>query len=211
MRYIADGRGYLKEVSFGADISCNGKVCTLYTGEIPSGYSSLMDWFTAECDNLHRWHIVDGQLTIDDAAADPPLPVPVLPISMTKVWENENSERAITTDTLEVDLKGFQMVAIEYRFKNTSSRMKMAFGVIGSQVVLDVISKSFYLGTRVCVPYQDHVDIWAAEYNAGGSTDPAEYMIPTRIFGINGIEGLQAASASAVCGTFLCGEVVAGQ
>lgn len=214
MRYITDSRGYLKEVSFGADIYCNGLRCTEYTGDVPAGYSSLAGWFTAECDKLHRWYILEGQLTLDESAADPPALEQILPIAMTKVWENEAPSRSISTRSEPMNLAGYQMVAIEYRFNTTSSRMKMAFGVIGSQIVLDVISKSFWLGTRVCVPYEDRVDIWAAEYNATGSSiDPDNYMIPTRIFGIKGIEGLTSNTdkVSAICGTFLCGEAVAGQ
>lgn len=63
MRYITDDNGYVREVSFGADIACENKGCTEYTGLVPSGYSSLMDWFTREGGNLHHWQIVSGNLT----------------------------------------------------------------------------------------------------------------------------------------------------
>lgn len=69
MRYIADSTGYLLEVSFGAEIYCNGKSCTEYTGGVPSGYADLVDWFDKECKNLYRWKIVDGRLTLDSSVA----------------------------------------------------------------------------------------------------------------------------------------------
>ena len=71
MRYIANDDGYLLEVSFGAEIYCNGRGCTEYTGAVPEGYDSLADWFTQECDKFYRWHIVAGNLTKDNNAASP--------------------------------------------------------------------------------------------------------------------------------------------
>lgn len=67
MRYITDSNGYLLEVSFGAVIQCGGKGCTEYTGGVPSGYSSLVDWFAKEGDKLYRWKIAGGQLTLDSS------------------------------------------------------------------------------------------------------------------------------------------------
>lgn len=72
MRYIADSNGYLKEVSFGASIVCEGEACKEYTGEIPGGYSSLEAWFAAECENLYQWMIdADGNLECDSSADAP--------------------------------------------------------------------------------------------------------------------------------------------
>lgn len=71
MRYIADSDGYVKEVSFGADIVCDGQVCTEYTGAVPTGYASLEAWFMEELEKLYRWKIVDGNLTLDSTAAAP--------------------------------------------------------------------------------------------------------------------------------------------
>ncbi|MBR5862290.1 MAG: hypothetical protein IKZ08_03075 [Bacteroidales bacterium] len=71
MRYIADSNGYVKEVSFGADIACDGQMCTEYTGAVPSGYTSLEEWFLEELDKLYRWKIVSGNLTLDSAAVAP--------------------------------------------------------------------------------------------------------------------------------------------
>lgn len=71
MRYIADSAGYVKELSFGADIACGGDTCTEYTGAVPSGYKTLEAWYIAECERLYRWKIVDGNLTLDSTAVAP--------------------------------------------------------------------------------------------------------------------------------------------
>lgn len=71
MRYIADANGYVKEVSFGAIIACSSDSCTEYIGNVPSGYSSLIDWFTREGETLHRWKIVANNLTLDPSAPEP--------------------------------------------------------------------------------------------------------------------------------------------
>lgn len=71
MRYIATADGHLVMVSFGATISCDLGNCTEYTGDAPAGYDSLADWHAAEGCKLHRWQIVDGQLTLDLDAEDP--------------------------------------------------------------------------------------------------------------------------------------------
>jgi len=71
MRYIADSDGYVKEVSFGADIVCGDATCTLYEGEVPTGYTSLEAWALEEMEKLYRWKIVDGNLTLDGEAVAP--------------------------------------------------------------------------------------------------------------------------------------------
>ena len=110
-------------------------------------------------------------------------------LGMQLLWQEENPQ-GFSEKTVAVDLSGYQMAAIEYRFKVDSPRTKMAFGAIGSQIVLDVISQSFYEGTRVCIPYEDRVEFLAADYSAGGSTDPDNYMLPVKIYGVNGATGL---------------------
>ena len=71
MRYIADSAGYVKEVSFGAVITCGGSECVEYMGAVPEGYTSLEDWFNACGGELWRWMIVDGNLTLDPSAEPP--------------------------------------------------------------------------------------------------------------------------------------------
>ena len=110
-------------------------------------------------------------------------------LGMQLLWQEENPQ-GFSEKTVALDLSGYQLVAIEYRFKVDSPRTKMAFGAIGSQIVLDVISQTFYEGTRVCIPYEDRVEFQAADYSAGGSIDPDNYMLPVRIYGVNGATGL---------------------
>lgn len=71
MKYIADSAGYVKEVSFGAVITCGDSECVEYTGAVPEGYTSLEDWFNACGGELWQWMIVDGNLTLDPAAEPP--------------------------------------------------------------------------------------------------------------------------------------------
>ena len=71
MRYIADSAGYVKEVSFGAEIACGDSECVEYTGTVPEGYTSLEDWFNACGGELWQWMIVDGNLTLDPSAEPP--------------------------------------------------------------------------------------------------------------------------------------------
>lgn len=63
MRYILDDLGYIEEVSFGAEIICNDKSCIEYTGEVPDGYESLLEWSINA--NIRAYKIVDGNLVYD--------------------------------------------------------------------------------------------------------------------------------------------------
>lgn len=78
MRYIADSDGNLREVSFGAEIECEGRNCTEYTGAVPEGYESLVDWYGQEAERLYRWKIVSGDLALD---ADAQAPVEIDPVA----------------------------------------------------------------------------------------------------------------------------------
>lgn len=64
MRYILDSDGYVEELSCN-EIECNNKTCTEYTGTIPSGYTSLIEW--VENANIRAYKIVGGNLTYDAA------------------------------------------------------------------------------------------------------------------------------------------------
>ena len=88
MRYIVNAAGYVKSVSFGATITCGGVNCAEYTGVIPEDYDSLEAWYLAECENLYRWKIVNGNLTLDDEA-EPPVPDAkhvIAPITIGTAW-----------------------------------------------------------------------------------------------------------------------------
>lgn len=65
MRYILNDTGYLSAVSFGGDVICGEDGCTEYTGSVPVGYISLVDWYADECEKLYRWKVVDGELVKD--------------------------------------------------------------------------------------------------------------------------------------------------
>jgi hypothetical protein len=71
MRYIVNAAGYVKNISFGACITCGGVSCTEYEGVVPEGFDSLEAWYLAECEYLYRWKIVHGNLTRDDEAEAP--------------------------------------------------------------------------------------------------------------------------------------------
>lgn len=71
MRYITNADGYIVTVSFGADVECEHGVCTEYEGGVPIGYASLDAWYVSEGEKLHRWKVVEGELTKDEAAAAP--------------------------------------------------------------------------------------------------------------------------------------------
>lgn len=63
MRYILDSNGYVEEVSFGAIIGCGDKESVEYTGKIPTGYESLVDWQLNA--NIRAYKIVEGDLVHD--------------------------------------------------------------------------------------------------------------------------------------------------
>lgn len=70
MRYITDLDGCVRQLSFGADIECDGQTCTEYTGKVPEGYASLEDWYFKEAEKLYRWKIVEGDLVLDSSAVE---------------------------------------------------------------------------------------------------------------------------------------------
>ena len=86
MRYITDSTGHLTAVSLGASISCGGQDCAEYTGAVPTGYASLLDWLDANSGSLGKWQVIDGNLVED---ADVVLPE-----------DPEEGDPASTTDVL---------------------------------------------------------------------------------------------------------------
>jgi hypothetical protein len=59
MRYELDDRGYICKVFFG----CFSGTCTLYEGEVPTGYTTLEEWATTA--NIRAYKIEDGNLILD--------------------------------------------------------------------------------------------------------------------------------------------------
>ena len=60
MRYKLDSNGYIQYVLFG----CYSGTCAEYTGEVPSGYSSLVDWADKACINAYYLD-ENGNLVLD--------------------------------------------------------------------------------------------------------------------------------------------------
>ena len=71
MRYIINDKNYVTDISFGCPLVVNGAECTEYTGTVPSGYSSLEEWYREEELTLWRWKILEGNLTLDSTATAP--------------------------------------------------------------------------------------------------------------------------------------------
>lgn len=92
MRYILDSEGYIEEVSFGAEIVCNDKRCTEYTGSVPSDYTSLEEW--NDNANIRAYKIESGNLVYDsDRDAE-----------LQALWETERYNNESPT-RIEVDSK----------------------------------------------------------------------------------------------------------
>lgn len=71
MHYIVNANNYIVTVTFGGDVECDWGGCTEYTGSVPTGYTSLEDWYADEAEKLYRWKIVNGKLTLDSGATPP--------------------------------------------------------------------------------------------------------------------------------------------
>lgn len=178
----------------------------------------LEDWFLNKAGDTMRGVLAMGGNQIK-GLGEPALPADAVTksyadrrIRMELVWEDTNPI-GFATKTIDCDLSEAQAVAIEYAFSVDSERRKTAFGIMNSNITLDVISKSFFLGSRIAFPRESGVYFGAAEYNGtGSSVDPDNYMIPVRIFSMSGITGLpQVNQTKAICGMFTCGMAVAGQ
>lgn len=71
MRYIVNDENYVIAAGFGSTINYADCDCTEYTGAVPSGWSSLEEWYEEEGEKLWRWKIVNGNLTLDSSAVAP--------------------------------------------------------------------------------------------------------------------------------------------
>jgi hypothetical protein len=63
MRYILNSNGFIETISFNYMVECNNKLCTEYTGTVPTGYENLAIW--SEKANINAYKIVEGNLTFD--------------------------------------------------------------------------------------------------------------------------------------------------
>lgn len=187
MRYIANGNGYLREVSFGADIYCNGLGCTEYTGEVPEGYNSLVGWFAVNCDQLHRWKIVEGNLVEDSEAKEPAVYEPPIPLSKTKLWENKNITDAFNAQTIALDLSEYDGVDIVYYVEGTTDvTLSTGFIPIGLHSNLWYVTATY--GHRLHRDFRVKSD--GIEFSTGtntGATAGNKVCIPRYIYGWRGI------------------------
>lgn len=190
MRYITDDNGYLLEISFGAMIECNGRGCTEYTGDVPARYDSLTDWFTQEGDKLHRWRIVEGQLTLDEDAPEPEVYVPPKPaptISMKLLWENENRTAEFDQTMVELDLSGYDEILVYFCLNSDTHNKYMVHGrcpvgeVLLGQFTWADEGSSYH---RSATTSTRGVDFYKG-FHLGGSDNKA--CIPYRIYGIKGV------------------------
>jgi hypothetical protein len=60
MRYELDGNGYICKAFFG----CHSGTCTLYEGEVPTGYTTLEEWATTA--NIRAYKLEEGNLVYDE-------------------------------------------------------------------------------------------------------------------------------------------------
>lgn len=67
LRYILDRDGYVCHASVGGFIVCDLGACTEYNGKVPSGYSTLDEWYDVQIitKKLNAWKIVEGNLVYD--------------------------------------------------------------------------------------------------------------------------------------------------
>ena len=162
-RYIADSNGYIKEISFGALIECGSDKCVEYTGEVPDGYDSLDAWFMAECERLHKWKIVSGNLTFDSTVTDPE-----------EEWENPPMEFGVEYRTTKRFAgKAVYTKAIDFGALPDGTTAKVAHGCAYTKIVginAVVVSTSGVVGP---LPYIDTSYNVLARYNLNSSGEIA--------------------------------------
>ena len=105
------------------------------------------------------------------------------------LWENDQPQGTFGAKTLDLDLGGYDWIAVEHRFKTDSERKKIDFGAVGTNVYLEAISKSGYVATRLCVPVEGAgISFSEATYVVNGEeSEVTGYIVPQRIYGIKGV------------------------
>lgn len=219
MRYIVNDNGYLLQVSFGAMIECDGRSCTEYTGGVPSGYTSLADWSIKEADKLHRWYILEGELTLDPEAPEPevePAPTPVMiPITaMEKIWSNDKLDDGMDAGSVDIDLTGYQGVSILYKNESTGT-LYLNTGYIpkGCKSAMMYSYQSGNHARREFTTSDTGIEFGEGVYSGG--TTKKIHCVPAEIYGwttkmFRAYKNEAEGTTAAICGTFLCGELVCG-
>lgn len=98
MRYIINDKNYVTDISFGCPLVVNGAECTEYTGTVPSGYSSLEEWYREEELTLWRWKIIEGNLTLDLTATAPEEGQWGVPDLQSKTVSPKTTKQTVTPD-----------------------------------------------------------------------------------------------------------------
>lgn len=193
MRYITDIDGYVKQVSFGADISCGDDTCSLYEGSVPAGYASLETWFNSEVEKLYRWKIVDGQLVLDSAAA---APCEMSPIRIRKLWENPDTTVSYAGQEIagvcdpEVDTYLFTIAV--FNLATTNARKVVSFSLQGwygeIQRTTNIESSSlaaFYMSRRWALSASGGLIFTDANTRQGSTVSVNNiYLIPVAVYGV---------------------------
>lgn len=167
MRYIANSDGYLQQVSFGADISCNGQDCTEYTGAVPDGYDSLEAWYLKEWEHLYRWKIVSGELTLDgDTTSTKEAPGAVDRIVQQgehngwtyRIWQSGMAECWLHASEEALNPSGYSLHSGFY-YHGIALNFPLAF-IATPTVLVDGGSKTMLDFLRVCNVTESVVSIW---------------------------------------------------
>lgn len=185
MRYIANSKGYIKEISFGAIVECEGATCTEYTGAVPGGYESIEDWFNKECESLYRWMIVNGNLTMDPNAKEPDESKPQFGVEL--LWENKKLTDNFQAQTIALALSGYDSVYVE-AIRSTddnkiSGRTNVQVG--GLPGYLMGTTNQFALTRREVSATKTGVTF--SGFYSANTSNGASNEIPYRIYGIKGI------------------------
>lgn len=210
MRYIANASGQVLEVSFGAVIVCGGRKCTEYTGEVPDGYDSLIDWFTAEGDKLHRWQIVNGNLQRIENAAEPEV---FTPFGLSKVWENKTPAETFGEQTIGPAFASGEMALVVFaEGVDAATRCSVLVRYGENSRMLGMYGNT--LTHRRVKVKKEGVTVYAGNrmLTYGTWTPEDKVLVPVALYKVTGIvEPTNVSEIRAICGDFMCGEVVAGQ
>lgn len=150
MRYITDLDGYLKEVSFGADIECDGQTCVEYTGAVPEGYLSLEDWYLSAADNacINAYYIDSSGNLMFDAERQ------------VELEAKANKETGDNTPVLRKELFEAEEALASPNIKNSGKGKILTFA--------DVLNVSPFIKLTDIDPSQDTVTIFAHSQNMLG-------------------------------------------
>lgn len=208
MRYITNSKGYLQEVSFGADVTCGGQNCTEYTGAVPDGYKTIEDWFLQEHESLYRWKIVSGNLVMDGSTLAPAEYTAVDHIVEQgekdgwtyRIWASGVQECWLSSERSGMDFSksnlhsGFYYLSIAFYFPFGFSTPPVVVADGGSQDFLNFL--------RVSHVYNNSVNLWVYSLENIDTDTTVKYHIYAK--------GKAITETSAVLGTNVLGRMKLG-